>query len=100
MKIPLLAKNAKEPAKTPPGVADDDLPTGYMSDYSVMGVVVDAVEECVQVLEANAFAVIKDALSVEILVAGSREVGRLMTLLEEHGLQCQMADVAEEIYQG
>ena len=100
MKLPLLARKIEESCRIPSCITDRSLPLCYMSDYSVMGIVVDAVEECVQVLEVNEFAILRDALNVEVILAENSEAYRLMATLREHGLGCEIADVAEEIYQG
>jgi hypothetical protein len=76
------------------------LPIFYMSDYSVLGLWVDQLEEAVRVLQANHFAVLDRAGDLEVAMKHPGQLHEIVRLLEEHGIGSELADIVSGIYQG
>jgi len=104
-KIPIVAKN-----KGPSGIDRHQprecyviarpLPTFYMSDYSVLGLLVDNLDEAVGVLGRNHFSLTEEAGDIEVAVETPGRLPEIVQVLKENGIGCEIADVVGGIYQG
>ena len=104
-RIPLVAKDRGSSGKDPQQprecyVIARPLPIFYMSDYSVLGLLVDKLEEAVEVLGRNHFSVTEDAGDVEVAVDTPGRLPEIIQILKENGIRCEIADVVGGIYQG
>ncbi len=78
----------------------EPLPTFYMNDYSVMGLRVSDCAATFKLLEAHRYAVTDLQGSRGVAIASAREVPQIIDLLAKNGVNGEMADIAEQIYQG
>jgi len=76
------------------------LPTFYMSDYSVLGLLVDRPEEAVRVLGEHKYPLTEDDCGAEVAIDHPKRLQELVRLLSAQGLGCEIADVVTEVYQG
>ncbi len=76
------------------------LPGFYMHDFSVLGFRVNDCGQAVQVLDRHAFVVRRDKGSLAVDIETATRMQAVMQLLEDNGLECEIADVAEGLYQG
>ena len=76
------------------------LPVFYMAEYSVMGLLVDKVEEALRVLGENKIPVSKENNDIEVSVDHPTQLQRIIRVLTENGIGCELADVVSGIYQG
>ena len=76
------------------------LPIFYMSDYSVLGLLVDKLEEAVEVLGRNHISLTEDAGDLEVAVDTPGRLPEIVQMLKENGICCEIADVVGGIYQG
>jgi hypothetical protein len=76
------------------------LPAFYMEDYSVLGLRVNDCGRAVRIMERHAFSIRRVAGGVDVDIAGASRMHELIQLLEGNGLDCEIADIAVEIYQG
>ena len=76
------------------------LPLFYMTDYSVLGFQVSDCEQAAQVLDLNAFALKRASGGVEVAIDEWSRLKDVVDLLNSNGITCQIADIAEGIYQG
>jgi hypothetical protein len=76
------------------------LPIFYMSDYSVLGLLVDKLEDAVGVLGRNHFSVTQEAGDIEVAVDTPGRLPEIVQMLKENGICCEIADVVDGIYQG
>lgn len=103
--VPVLAK-ARNPVGADQGrlgrfqALCRPLPTFYMSDYSVLGLLVDRPEEAVRVLGAHRYALTEDDCGAEVSIDHPRRLQEVVRLLSAQGLGCEIADVVTEVYQG
>ena len=88
----------KDPEATSPTIGQ--LPAFYMEDFSIMGFRVDDCPRAIQVLEQNGFGLTRSHGRVTVKIDGSGRVREVVKLLQGCGLACEMADLAEGIYQG
>jgi hypothetical protein len=76
------------------------LPAFYMSDYSVLGLLVDRPEEAVRVLGEHKFPLTENDCGAEVAIDHPRRLQEIIELLSTRGLRCEIADVVSEVYQG
>lgn len=76
------------------------LPVFYMSDYSVLGLLVDKYEETLRVLGEARFSVIDEAGDLEVAIDHSGHLEQIVQVLRRNDIQCEFADVVSGIYQG
>ena len=76
------------------------LPDFYMSDYSVLGLRVDELDEAVRVLEKAGFSVINEVGDFEVVIDRAGQLEGIVHLLEKNGIECELADVVSCVYQG
>ena len=76
------------------------LPTFYMSDYSVLGLLVDRPEEAVLVLGEHKYPLTEDDCGAEVAIDHPRRLQEMVRLLSAQGLGCEIADLVTEVYQG
>lgn len=76
------------------------MPTFYMQDYTVLGFRVDDCDQVLEILDRHAFTVSREKGSKGVDIESAERIRTLMQLLEDNGLSCEIADIAEGIYQG
>lgn len=76
------------------------LPLFYMSDYSVLGLKVDRLEESIGIMEAGGFRVEKTEWGPEVVVQEPGQVVSIMDLLAARGVSAEIADLIDGVYQG
>lgn len=76
------------------------LPTFYMEDFSVLGFQVSDCDRAVQILDRHAFRVRQMEDSSEVDIETAARMQAVMQLLKDNGLECEIADIAEGMYQG
>jgi hypothetical protein len=77
-----------------------DLPALYMEDFSRLGFSVSDCEATCRVLEQNAFRLNWDGKNATVRLEGISQVAAVVQLLAESDINCDIADVADGIYQG
>ncbi|WP_372679559.1 hypothetical protein [Desulfosarcina sp.] len=76
------------------------LPPFYMEDFSVLGFRVNDCDHAIRVLDQYAFILKRANGSIEVNIECASQVREVMQLLIGSGLKCEIADVAEGMYQG
>ena len=76
------------------------LPTFYMSDYSVLGLLVDRPEQAIRILGEHKYPLTEDDCGAEVAIDHPKRLQELVRLLSAQGLGCEIADVVTEVYQG
>ncbi len=98
--MPILPKPDSRGPIRAAGAMPEPLPTFYMNDYSVMGLRVSDCAATFKLLEAHRYAVTDRQGSRGVAIASAREVPQIIDLLAKNGVNGEMADIAEQIYQG
>ena len=81
-------------------LSNDDLPDFYMADYSVLGLLVASLDRTYQVLEDKDFAVHKKSDHFEVSVDSADQMSEIVNLLSQNGIDCALADIVDQVYQG
>ncbi len=76
------------------------LPASYMSEYSVMGLMVDNIEKAMEILRGMGLDVTEEDFGAEITVAGGDRLPEIVGRLLESGVSSTIGDVIDSIYQG
>lgn len=105
LKMPVLAGSGNCPAGSGERSARsrmiaDRLPVFYMSDFSILGLLVDKLEEAVRLMEASNLRVMHDGPCVEVAVNGPDHLAGIVRFLVNEGIECQVSDLIDEVYQG
>ena len=98
--MPILPKPDSRGQAPAADALPEPLPTFYMNDYSVMGLRVSDCAATFKLLEAHRFAVTDRQGCRGVTIGSAREVGQIIDLLFQNGVNGEMADIAEQIYQG
>ena len=94
--LPVLQQGRSGPVSPP----NDELPDFYMEDYSVLGLLVANLDRTHQVLTKQQFAVHKKSDNLEIEIDRADQLPEIITLLIRNGIECQIADIVDQVYQG
>lgn len=102
MKIPVIEAPETDPgARRRPGYSDCcTLPASYMSEFSVIGLIVDGMERAVAVMAENGFRVDFEPFGAGVEVAGTAPLPEILEMLSGAGVPCSIGDVIDSIYQG
>lgn len=98
--MPILPKPDIRGQTRASGTLPEPLPTFYMNDYSVMGLRVNDCAATFKLLEAHRYTVSDRQGSRGVAIRSVREIQQIIDLLSKYGVNGEMADIAEQIYQG
>ena len=76
------------------------LPAFYMEDYSVLGLRVDRLDASLQILKEGDFQVNSASNRFEITIENAGQIPRIVDLLGRNGIDWELSDVIEQVYQG
>ncbi len=94
-----LALVARDPASRGRYLCGRTLPVQYMADFSILGFLVDRYPEACCILRKAGYALEIHSDGTEITIASRQEIVAVHSLLAEHRIHCEFADVADTIYQ-
>jgi hypothetical protein len=86
--------------KTPACFATGDLPDFYMSDYSVLGLMVANLERAYRVLADKDFGVDRKSEHLEVNIESAAQMSKLLDLLRQGEVNCSITDIMDQVYQG
>ena len=76
------------------------LPTFYMEDFSVLGLRVNDCDQAMRILDRHAFAVRRIEGNAAVNIGTAVQMQAVVQLLTDNGLDCEIGDLVEGIYQG
>ena len=76
------------------------MPANYMSDYSVMGLVVGRLDAALRVLKEKKFKIQKKADGFEITIDDAGRMSEIVSLLQQNSIDYAMTDIVDQVYQG
>jgi len=94
--LPILQKNHNPQTC----LKNMQLPANYMSDYSVMGLVVDRLDAALGILKEKKFEVKKNSDGFKITIDGAGRMSEIAKLLHQNGIDCTLGDIVDQVYQG
>ena len=71
-----------------------------MTDYSVLGLQVTSLDRTYRVLADKDFAVDRKAEHLEVHIQNAAQLTEISDLLGQSGINCGMADIIDQAYQG
>ena len=81
-------------------MSNDALPVFYMSDYSVLGLLVDDLDKAHQVLEDLKWKVTDKSDHLEVGIDAAGQIHEIASLLNQKGIDCGVSDIIDQVYQG
>lgn len=75
------------------------LPTFYMEDFSVLGLVVERYEEACALLQNDGYTVLTVEGGSDIQLAHPGQISTIIASLRKSGIAAQLSDIADTIYQ-
>ena len=81
-------------------LSNDELPDFYMGDYSVLGLLVANLDQAHRVLADRQFAVHKKSDHLKVKIDRTGQLPEIVTLLSQNGIDCGLADIVDQVYQG
>jgi hypothetical protein len=99
-RLPILPKNSSHFENRQAYLTEKCLPVFYMSDYSVMGILVDKFKEAVRILEENKFSIIQSPSGIEVRIANAAHIQKIFQIFKKNSIDYGMADMVGQIYQG
>ncbi len=102
MRIPLIETAVgKQEKNTRPKHADRrPLPAAYMSEYYVLGLVVDRLDRAVEILNGKGFKIDEEDFGAEVEILGPKQLPEIVRMLAEAGVYSSIGDVIDSVCQG
>ena len=94
--LPIVAKNQKLRAC----LKNRNLPANYMSDFTVLGFVVDRLEAALGILAQHNFEVLRNRDGFQINLEGVGRLPEIADVLYREGIDFALADIVDQVYQG
>ena len=94
--LPMLAKNQK----LRECLKNRNLPANYMSDFTVLGFIVDQLDAALRILEEHKFEVLGNRDGYQIKIEDAGRMSELAEVLSRGGIDFTLADIADQVYQG
>ena len=98
--LPILPHNENHPARRQYCLSGVSMPDFYMSDFSLLGLLVDDYERTLQLLKDKSLPLKWTSAGVEYPFKHSEQLQDLVVFLQSRGINCGIPDVADQIYQG
>jgi len=76
------------------------LPASYMSEYSVLGIVVGELDQAIEVLSGEGFHIDRAEFGAEMEISGPARLPGVVRILRRAGIWCSIGDVIDSVYQG
>ena len=102
-KIPVLSGSAKAADRKAAGevfCTRHDLPDFYMSDYSIVGLLVDNLDEAARILTDARLPLWEKPFGLLTEIEDPNRLNALVGLLVSGGIGCEIADLVYGVYQG
>ena len=98
--LPILPSNEKHSARKQFCRTELPVPAFYMSDFSVLGLLVDDYERTLDLINDKQLPLKRTTAGVEYPFDHPDQLQDLVSFLQSQGIECGISDVAEQIYQG
>lgn len=83
-----------------PCLPNEALPLYYMSDHSVMGILVREFDEATLILERQRWPLAKIDAGIEVFVENAAQMEEIFRGFKKFGLDFEIADILYQVYQG
>ena len=76
-----------------------ELPTNYMEDFTLMGLVVDRYQQALDILRSSGYDLEELQEGADITITSFSRLPEIADLLNTKGIRCDLSDVADTLYQ-
>jgi hypothetical protein len=83
-----------------PCLSEKGLPLCYMSDYSVLALMVDKFPKAARLLEEHRFRLTRGPRDLSVTVENAVHMQKMLGVLDNGGIDFTLSDVASHFYQG
>jgi len=80
-------------------INNQQLPFNYMSDFSLMGFVVDRYNDALALLTSSGYSLERLKFGAEIFIQTPRNLPEIRNLLIKNSIQCEFTDIVDSLYQ-
>ena len=94
--LPILTKNQSRREC----LKNRNLPANYMSDFTVLGFVVNRLDAALRILAEHNFEVLGNRDGYRIKIEGTGRMTELADVLTRAGIDLSLADIVDQVYQG
>ena len=98
--LPILPKSEKHPARQEYCCSGIALPEFYMSDFTLLGLLVDDYERTLQLFSDSSLPLQWTKAGAAYSFKDTHQLQDLVSFLRSRGIRCDLADIADQIYQG
>ncbi len=95
-KIVLIAADCKSKANYLETLA---LPDFYMQDFSIQGITVDNFKAARDFVRQAGYTVLDKNGGTDSIFGDTRQLASILTLLQQQGVQAEISDIADTLYQ-
>ncbi len=95
-KIVILPDDCKSKASY---LVDIALPTFYMSDFTVMGLLVSRYQDALDLIVSKGFTLERKNGGSDVVVGNPLHIQEIRSFLAENGITSEFSDIADTIYQ-
>ena len=81
-------------------LSNAELPDFYMEDYSVLGLLVTNLDRAHRILAGQQFAVHQKPDHLKVKIDRTDQLPEIVDLLSQNGIDCGLADIVDQVYQG
>jgi hypothetical protein len=75
------------------------LPDFYMADFSIQGLVVRRYTDACDLLLRAGYTLLDKRVNSDIIIDHAKELGTICSLLKQNGIQAELSDIADTMYQ-
>lgn len=93
---PIVSRNQKQME----GLHHVELPKAYMEDFSVLGFRVEDCEQALGILDRSSFDLKQSHGRTLLKIEDTARIKEVIQVLHDNGLDCEVTDVAQGMYQG
>lgn len=83
-----------------PSLPNEALPLYYMSDHSVLGILVREFDEATSILERGRWPLAKTEAGIEVFFENAAQMQEIFRGFKESGLDFEIANILGQVYQG
>ena len=82
------------------GTHHRQMPKFYMEDFSILGFQVSDCDRAIRILDQHHIPLKRAQDAIEVGIEDPSHMHEIMQLFKDGGLECEIADVAQGMYQG
>lgn len=75
------------------------IPVNYMSDFTIMGFIVDRFEDALTLLHTAGYHIDIHKTGADIIIENSNDLPGIQALFSQNEIHCDYSDIADTIYQ-